>query len=285
MNASINKKYADLHVHTIYSDGMYSPEGVVKTALNKGLKAISVTDHDGVEGVGPTIEAALGTGLEIIPGIEVSTVIEKNEIHLLGYFIDWQNVSFIEKLDKMKENRVSRIREMIRLLREKDMEISEEKVLNMSLGGTIGRLHLAHVMLESGLVKTINEAFWRYIGNGKSCFVGHKRFEFTDAINMIKEFGGVPVLAHPASSAIDKHIPELISAGLRGIEVYHTRHSSGDSRRYLQLVEENALIITGGSDCHGLKKDAPLMGKVSVSQEVVEALRAESEKIRNEKNG
>ncbi|MBU0570862.1 MAG: PHP domain-containing protein [Candidatus Omnitrophica bacterium] len=285
MNAAINKGYADLHVHTVYSDGMYSPRGVVKTAIGLGLGAISITDHDSIEGVAPVIEAAAGTSLEIIPGVEISTVIGEREIHLLGYFIDREDIPFVERLNKRKESRVGRMTEMIRLLREKGIEVSEDEVMDTSFGGTIGRLHLAHVMVESGLVKTTGEAFGRYIGNGRPCFVSHERFEFRDAILAIKKAGGVPVLAHPGSSGVDEHIPDLISAGLRGIEVYHTRHSAGASDKYLRLVLKNSLIATGGSDCHGLKQDGLLMGKVRVSRDVVETLRAESEKIRNEKNG
>jgi len=281
MNKAPGNKHADLHVHTNYSDGMYSPAQVVETAISLDLDIIAITDHDSVEGVGPAIEAADGTELEVIPGIELSAAAGSKEIHLLGYFINWEDPVLLEKLEKMKTNREKRINEMVSLLREKGMDISDEVITEMSCEGTIGRLHLAQAMVISGLVKNTNEAFLRYIGSGGPCFVGHRRLEFYDAIKIIKKAGGVPVLAHPGSSGVDEFIPEFISAGLRGIEVHHTKHSASENERYMQLVRENSLIATGGSDCHGLKKGQVLMGKVRVEDAIVEELRAESEKIRS----
>jgi len=278
---SDNKEnFADLHVHTIYSDGMFMPEEAVEAAVGLGLKAIAITDHDCIEGITPTIEAAKNTDLEIIPGVEISAYVKDVEIHLLGYFLDWKKPSLVERLNRMKNNRRKRMLKMIQRLQEQGLEISEEDVFETDLRGTVGRLHLAHVMMEKGLVSSTKEAFGRYIGEGKSCCVQHKRLDHTEAIDMVVRAGGVPVLGHPGVSGVDKYIPELVSAGIKGLEVYHTDHSSADTDRYLKLAEKYSLLVTGGSDCHGLKKGSILMGRVRVSRDTVEKIRKESEKIR-----
>ncbi len=278
---SYNKgNFADLHVHTIFSDGMFLPEEAVKTAVGLGLKAIAITDHDCIEGITPAMEAAKNTDLEIIPGIEISAYVEDTEIHLLGYFLDWQEPSLVERLNRMKENRRKRMMKMIQRLQEQGLDISEQDVFEIDLRGTVGRLHLAHVMMEKGFISSTKEAFGKYIGGGKPCFVQHKRLDCTEAINMVIKAGGVPVLAHPGVSGVDKYIPVLVEAGIKGLEVYHTDHSSADNDRYLKLTEKYSLLVTGGSDCHGMKKGSILMGRVRVSRDTVAKIRKESEKIR-----
>jgi transcription antitermination factor NusB len=273
---------ADLHVHTTFSDGMFSPGEVVKTANGLGLSAIAVTDHDCVEGISPTMEAASGTGLEVIPGVEISAAIADREIHILGYFIDWNSASLRDKLEVLKKNRVKRMSKMVQLLAEKGIALDENEVLRMAIDGTVGRVHLASVMKDKGIVKDMDEAFRKYIGDRGCCFVRHERLEYTLAIKMIRDAGGVPVLGHPGLSKVDAHIHDIISAGIRGIEVYHTNHTDADKMKYSKLVEEKGLIATGGSDCHGMKKGKILMGDVRVGRDTVEILRKEAEKIRNE---
>jgi len=272
--------FADLHVHTNYSDGTFSPEKVVETALGLGLKVIAITDHDCVEGVTPSIEAASGKDLEVIPGIEISAAIGDKEIHVLGYFIDWHEPSLVNKLEVMKENRKNRMVRMVELLQGEGLDIDKEEVFSTVAEGTIGRPHIAHVLKAKGLVHTIQEAFNRYLADGRSCFVKHVRLEYYEAIEMILKSGGVPVIGHPGISNIEEYMPDIISAGIKGIEVFHADHAASDSDRYLRMAQENSLIVTGGSDCHGSKKGKVLMGSVSVGPDVVEALRAESAKIR-----
>jgi predicted metal-dependent phosphoesterase TrpH len=273
----------DLHVHTYFSDGLLSPEEVVKKALGMELKAVSITDHDSVEGVFPAIRAAEGTALEIVPGIEISASMKAREVHILGYFIDWKDEDLVKALDVMREKRIERLRKMVQLLQGKGMDISAEEVMATSPKGTIGRLQLARVMINKGLAKDMRTAFDRYIGNGRPCHVGHEYLDYKKAIRMIREAGGVPVLAHPGTMGDDEDIPLYVEAGLRGLEAYHTKHWPATANRYAEMASKYDLLITGGSDCHGTWEENMLMGTVGVGYETVEKLREEARNIRDEK--
>ncbi|MDP8257972.1 MAG: PHP domain-containing protein [Candidatus Aadella gelida] len=272
-----NNNFADLHVHTDYSDGIFSPKEVVDEALKASLGAVAITDHDSVDAIGPCIEAGLGSELEIIPAIELSASNGEKEIHILGYFVDWQDPEFLDMLHGMKTSRRKRMGEMIELLSKKGIEIPAGRMLGPESRGSVGRLHLARVMEEEKLVRNIYEAFEKHIGDGKDCHVKHEQLDYNEAISWIDRVGGVAVLAHPGASRADKDIPLYVKAGLKGIEVYHTKHRAADNERYLKIAEENGLLATGGSDCHGGKKNGTiLLGKVRVSRDIVESLREES---------
>jgi predicted metal-dependent phosphoesterase TrpH len=283
MGIKRSEEFVDLHVHTHYSDGTFSPEEVVQKAIQLNLKAVAITDHDCIDGIAPSIVSAENTGLEVIPGIEISAAKEDDEIHILGYFIDWHNSSLEGLLRKMQASRVERMRKMVRRLREEGLDVDIDKVLSSISTGAIGRLHLARVMHENGFVGDTKEAFDRYIGDGKPCHVRHERLDYKKAISAIIQAGGVPVLAHPGMMGRDEYIPDYIKAGLRGIEVYHSEHKMPTNNKYLKIAQENGLIVTGGSDCHGMKKGRVLIGKVKVGYDVVEKLREEAEKIRKSK--
>jgi predicted metal-dependent phosphoesterase TrpH len=281
IEAGSDKGLVDLHVHTMYSDGTYTPEEVIQKAAELNLKAVAITDHDCVDGISPAIDASKGTGIEVVPGIEISAVKDDVEIHVLGYFIDWQSAPLTELLNKIRVNRVERMRKMVGLLRDAGMDINVDKVFESAPEGTIGRLHLARIMDEEGLVSDTKEAFDKYIGNGKPCHVPHERLDYTRAIDIIKKAGGVPVLAHPGTMGEDEFLPDYVKAGMRGIEVYHSDHETPESEKYLKKAREFGLIVTGGSDCHGTRKGKVLIGKVMLGYEVVEELREEAKKIRN----
>jgi 3',5'-nucleoside bisphosphate phosphatase len=274
---------ADLHVHTTFSDGMLTPAQVVDLALGMGMSAIAITDHDCIEGIAPAMDAARGTDLEIVPGVEISAAIREDEIHILGYFVDWRKGPLEETLQKVKINRVKRMEKIIALLGESGIRVDEDKVFGTMPEGTVGRLHLARIMVEGGLVRNVKEAFDRYIGDGKPCGVRHDRIDFTRAINIIRDSGGVPVIAHPATMGKDEYLPDYVRAGIRGMEAFHIKHRKSVNKKYLDLAERYDLIVTGGSDCHGMGPDKILLGKVTVGREVVEKLREESEKIRGGK--
>lgn len=282
-----NVKYcADLHLHTIYSDGISTPAEVVKRADLHGLNAIAITDHDCVEGIDEAMEEAREFGIEIIPGIELSSVCVDKEVHILAYFLDRHSKTLAKKFEELKKERVNRVVKMIDLLAERGMHIDKNELINEIKDGTIGRPHLARKMVEKGYVPNTKEAFKKYLANDKSCFVPHKRFEYHEAINMLEDAGGVTVLAHPALYGLDEIIPRLVEAGLKGIEVYHTDHTRRDSEKYLNIAREFSIIATGGSDCHGGGKGTGkiLMGKVKVGRDVVEELRRESSRIINHRH-
>ncbi len=264
-------RYADLHVHTFYSDSTLSPEEVVSCAKEKGLDAIAICDHDSIDGIDPCREAGERLGVEVIPAIELTAEKVDAEVHLLGYFIDWRNEAFQRKLKEIQASRVKRIYKMVEKLKEENVEVDPADVFKLAGKGSVGRLHLAQAMLGAGKIKTLREAFDRYIGFLKSCYIPNIKFSPKDAIALILGVGGVPVLAHPYTMDKDEYIEEFAGYGLRGIEVYHTDHSPKTRTRYEEMARRLNLIITGGSDCHGMNKGRVLMGSVKVPYEIVEA--------------
>jgi 3',5'-nucleoside bisphosphate phosphatase len=276
-------KFADLHVHTFYSDSTFSPEEVVACAVDKGLNAIAICDHDSIDGIVPCAEIGGRMGLEIIPGIELTVERSDVEIHILGYFMDYTSEPFRKRLKEIQEARIGRIHKMVEKLNAEGVSVKAEDVFSSAGRGTVGRLHLARAILKAGKLKTFKEIFDKYIGFKKSCYVSSIRFTPKEAIEALLEIGGVPVLAHPYVMGSDDCIPELVGYGLRGIEVYHTDHKPGVVKHYEALAKEHGLIATGGSDCHGLGKGRVLLGAVRVPYTTVEALREESESIRHER--
>lgn len=273
-------RYADLHVHTFYSDSTFSPEEVVSCAREKDLAGIAICDHDSTEGIEPCRRAAEGLGLEIIAGVEMTAEKPATELHILGYFIDCAPAWFQARLKAIRDSRVERVYRMTEKLAAYNIKVDPKKVFALAGKGSVGRLHMAKALVDAGQVRSIQEAFDKYIGFGKPCYVQHDRFTPQEAIETILKVNGVPVLAHPDVSNAAPYIEELIGYGLRGIEAYHTDHNNRTTKRYLALAEQHGLLVTGGSDCHGLGKGKVLMGGVKVPYEVVENLRAEAEKIR-----
>ncbi len=274
------KKIADLHVHTQYSDSTLSPREVVDVAHKKGFAAISITDHDCIDGIAPSIEHAKKYNIEIIPGVELTAEKDDLELHILGYFIDYKAEWFAKKLVEIRTRRVNRIYEMVEKLKSFGIKINPEKVFSLSGPGAVGRLHLAIVLYNEGVTASIREAFQKYISDHAPCYV--KKFKLTpkEAIDMILKLGGVPVLAHPHTLMRDDLIPDLVEQGIRGIEVYHLEHAYNVTLHYEDIAFEHNLVQTGGSDCHGMGKGAILIGRVKVPYCVVETWRKEAKKIR-----
>jgi len=275
-------KFADLHVHTFYSDSTFSPEEVVTWAAKKGLSAVAICDHDSVDGIEPCKTSGKAVDVEIIPGIELTVEKSDVEIHILGYFFDYTAQWLKDKLKEMQEGRIDRIYKMVEKLNAEGVDVKAEDVFRLSGEGSVGRLHLAQAMLATGKVKTFKEVFNKYIGFQKSCYVSNVRFTPKEALDVLLRAGGVPVLAHPGIMNRDEYIPELIEYGLRGIEVYHTDHKPSVVKHYEELAGQYGLLMTGGSDCHGLGKGRVLLGGVRVPYELVEKLREESEHIKHE---
>lgn len=275
-------KYADLHVHTFYSDSTFSPEEVVACARAKALAAIAICDHDCIDGIEPSAKIGARLGVEVIPGVELTVEKADAEIHILGYFIDWRNHLFQKRMKEIQKFRVDRINKMVEKMKGGGIEIDPELVFRMAGRGSVGRLHLARAMLKDGKVKSTKEAFEKYIGFSKPYYVSKIKISPQEAIDLIKKAGGVPVLAHPRLIGNDEYIPELARYGLRGIEVYHTDHKAGDIKRYEAMAGQYGLLMTGGSDCHGMGKGRVMLGGVRVPYDLVEKLKNESEKIGRE---
>lgn len=268
-----DEKYADLHIHTNHSDSTLSPEEVVANADEKGLSGIAICDHDSIDGVEPCRLKAEALGIEVIPGIEITTEIEDAEIHILGYFVDTKAGWFKDQLIKMREARIVRVRKMAELLNNAGIDVNVEDVFKFAGRGTVGRLHLAQAMLKTGKVNGFRDAFSNYIGFAKPCYVPHAKFSPKDAVEFLIQAGGVPVLAHPGTMNKDEYIQELVGFGLKGIEVYHTDHRAATVKKYKDIAEAQGLLMTGGSDCHGMGKGRILIGTVRVPYELVERLR------------
>jgi len=256
----------DLHVHTTFSDGLLTPQQVVKKAFKLNLQVIAITDHDTVDGVLPAlIEAKNYKRPEVIPGIELSTHWNDQEVHILGYYIDFEDINLKKQLLDLQQNRIKRLEIILAKLNDVDVQINYEDVFKYSRGTSVGRPHVALALIEKGYVSSIKEAFEKYLGKGRPAYVPRKKLTPFDAIKIIKKSNGIPVLAHPGLLENDSIISELISDGIMGIEVIHKDHSQGDTAYYTKLALENNLLLTGGSDSHG--EDPLLLGTLNVPLE------------------
>ncbi len=266
----------DLHIHSTASDGVFTPSEIVRMALERGLAVIALTDHDTLGGVAEAQQAAFGTGLEVIAGVEVNSEGEWGDLHFLGYYVDPENGPLRERLRAMRNARLERARKMVERLREMGMVLGWEEVRALAGGNSVGRPHVARALLNRGYVKTLQEAFDRFIGNDGPAYVPRPRLTPPEVIQAIIGAGGVPVIAHPAHSgpAAVKRIPEFVGYGLHGVEVYYPHHSPEEIEVLLGLCRKYGLLVTGGSDFHGpgVGEGAPL-GLVHVPLECVERLR------------
>ncbi len=268
------ERYVDLHVHTNYSDGSFSPEEVVRHAKRLGFSAIAIADHDEVGGVTEAAWFSRSHALEIVPSVELTTAFNGKEIHLLGHLVDPNNRELRERLKEFRYHRFKRMQKMIDKLCDLGLQVSMQSVRTLAGHGSLGRLHLARIMFQEKLVETVQQAFDSYIGIGKKAYAKRPRIEIEEAIELINSAGGAPILAHPKLARVDDKIPELARLGLRGLEAYYTWHTPEETEKYLALAAAHDLFVTGGSDCHGVIKDKMLLGLVKLPYERLEALRA-----------
>lgn len=272
-------KYADLHIHTNVSDGEYSPQFVVGAAIAQGFSAISITDHDTLDGLEAALKATKGQ-IEVIPGVEISTVHEGKEIHILGYLFDINDRNLIEKLAEMEKARQNRIKKIVDRLNELGFKISFEQVRAVSGTGAIGRPHVAKVLLEKGYVKSIKEAFTKLLSPGCPGYISRYKITPQEAIKLLLNAGGIPVLAHPGVNPDNDLIPYLKEMGLQGIEVWHPEHNYQAVEMYLKLASEYNLVPTGGSDWHGNNKDLPFnLGSIKVDYYFVKRLKERKKEL------
>jgi predicted metal-dependent phosphoesterase TrpH len=272
-------KFADLHLHTIFSDGTYTPEELISESVKCGLSAIAVVDHDTVRGIKLSIESAEKNGIEVLAGIELTAEYDDIEVHILGYFFDYQDKGLIAKLEALKKNRIERVYKIIEKLEEIDITLDPKIVFDIAAGGTVGRLHIARALVKEGLVSSVFEAFRKYIGDKCPAYILGFRFSPDEAIRLIKDVGGIPVLAHPYSLNDDELVTKLIDCGIMGLEVYYPEHSQSMVNFYLNLAKKHNLLVTGGSDCHGNAKPKIMIGSIKIPYELVEKLKEAKDKL------
>jgi hypothetical protein len=267
-----DRKKIDLHMHTTASDGTSSPEELVKTCSELGLETIAVTDHDNTTAVETVKKAAEEYNLEVVSGIEISTYRGEAEYHILGYFIDLENDSLLGLTEAILQSRVDRTHEMIEKLTEMGYPLEFSDVKKFASGVSLGRPHVARALMEKGYVDSINQAFTdEFIGGGGRAYVEKKKVLPVEAITVILKAGGVPVIAHPNlinhGKPLDKkEIARLKDVGLKGVEVYQTKHDKKTTERYKKIAKELDLLITGGSDYHGDNSPGILPGDKGISK-------------------
>jgi predicted metal-dependent phosphoesterase TrpH len=253
--------YIDLHLHTTASDGVMSPSEIVGYAKYKGLQAIAITDHDTIEGLKEGLSEGKRIGFEVIPGIEISAEYSPGSMHLLGFLLDIDHPLLNEKLRYLQKARAERNPKIVENLNRLGIEITYEEVLKASGGGQVGRPHFAQVLLEKSYVRSYQEAFERFLKKGAPAYVDKFRFSAKEAIHFINEAAGIAVLAHPNTLGTNKYseledlILQLVKIGLKGIEVYYPEHSALEVAQYKALAERHGLLMTGGTDYHGIDKN------------------------------
>ncbi|TYP54323.1 PHP domain-containing protein [Thermosediminibacter litoriperuensis] len=246
----------DLHLHTTFSDGTLTPEQVVDKAYSLNLRAIAITDHDTVDGIVPAMERAKKYPLlEVVPGIEINTYYIEEEVHVLGYYIDYRGNTLKSTLDALQKERIERIKKIIEKLRELGIEITFEEVEAKASGSSIGRPHVARTLIDKKIVSSVDEAFALYLDQGKPAYVPRQKLTPYSAVDLIKKCGGIAVIAHPGMLKNQDIVKSLINYGIQGIEVYHKEHDDERVKYYKNIAMKYGLLMTGGSDCHG----APLL--------------------------
>jgi predicted metal-dependent phosphoesterase TrpH len=273
----------DLHLHSTRSDGSSTPEEVVQRAAGLDLKIISLTDHDSVSGVSGAQEAGEALGVQVVPGAELSAQHDGRDVHILAYFVDHTSESLIHSLAQYQDERRNRAERIVKKLNRLGVKVTFEQVLAKADGASIGRPHIADVLVEEGVCFSPNEAFYKYLGYGKAAYEDKYMMSPSEAVEVIHEAGGVAVLAHPVLYQSDTLLPGLVEEGLDGIEVWHIKHKAEDSRRYSVFAEEHGLLQSGGSDCHGDARGDAIMGKVHVPVSVYQDLKAGRDQFFSEK--
>lgn len=268
---------ADLHLHTVASDGTFTPGTVVEIAHRLGITTVSITDHDTVDALEEGSRKAFSLGIEFIHGVELSSVYEETDVHILGYFIDWKNRELKNYLGELKKKRLDRAEKMVELLKDHGFEIAFEEVLKEANNykGVVGRSHIARTLVKKGLIHSVEEAFERYIGRGGTCYVAHTLQTPFEVIDNVRQFKGIPVLAHPGLLKDETLIYRLRDAGLLGIEVFHPNHTHYDAEIFLELAKELGLLVSGGSDCHGIGSEMGMrIGSVILEDKYLRKLKS-----------
>jgi len=278
----LQEKMIDLHTHSTESDGTFTPEGLMRHAKESGLSAIALTDHDAVSGIQKAQPVAKELGLELVPGIELSTDYEGQEIHILGYYIDVEHPEFLKKLKEFVDCRDSRNEKMAILLQQEGFPVTMEELTRENPGSVITRAHFARYLVEHGLVKNRETVFQKYLGDGCKCYVPREKITPFEAIRLIQMGGGMaffahPVLCHMNHGRLRAFTQSLKDAGLAGIEAIYSMNGPGDERNLRKLAEDLGLMVSGGSDFHGNNKPQIQLGvgkgNLRIHYEVLETIK------------
>jgi predicted metal-dependent phosphoesterase TrpH len=262
----------DLHTHTTFSDGFYSPEELIKKAKKADIDILGICDHDNIAAIKQAIEIGKEIGVDVIPGLEISSDIKDREIHILGYFYEPDNSELERYLVFFREERLRRAERIVTKLKSLGLYLSINDVLDKAKNSAVGRPHIAQAMLEKGLVSSYYEAFNKYIGNGGPAYEKKVHLSPQSALKIISDAGGLSFIAHPGFMP-ESLLMELITCGIDGIEVIHPSHSQQQIRFYRGIVNEYFLLESGGSDFHGGKReDDNNFGKYFVNASIVEAM-------------
>ncbi|MBA7634110.1 3',5'-nucleoside bisphosphate phosphatase [subsurface metagenome] len=265
----------DLHIHSTASDGHLSPAEIIHHAAERGLSVIALTDHDSVDGITSALAAAKAfPKLKVIPGVEISTEIAQGDVHVLGYFIDYTDRELQVKLAGLRDSRLKRAKGMLAKLKNLGIHIDWERVREIAGTGSIGRPHIAQIMLEKGYITSLKEAFDKYIGRGGPAYVEREKMTPAEAVELILKANGLPVLAHPfTANNPERLIVELMASGLIGIEAYYKDYTADKISSLVSLADKYGLIATGGSDYHGLDiANETMIGGVDIPMEAAEQL-------------
>ena len=274
-------QYVDLHVHSDKSDGSYSPSDLVSYAIQKGLTAFALTDHDTVDGIDEAIKAAQNTSVTVIPGIELSTEYQGKDIHIVGLMIDKEEPDFRNKIQEFVDSRILRNQKMCQKLTEHGAPVTYEELMDTFPGAVITRAHFSRILLEKGYVKSLKEAFERYVGDHAPCFLPREKITPEDAVKLILSAKGIPVLAHPLQYGMGKErlqilIDRLKEAGLQALEAIYCTYTPSEENQMRALALANHLLISGGSDFHGTAKPGLDLGtgygKLYIPKEVLDTL-------------
>ncbi|HEY3864113.1 MAG TPA: PHP domain-containing protein [Verrucomicrobiae bacterium] len=252
--------FADLHLHTLFSDGTFTPEELAQRGAKLGLAAMALTDHDTVEGCERMAAACQPLGVEFVPGTELTAEFEGYEVHLLGFFLDVRQPKLLGEIKKFQTVRQQRIHEMVAKLNELGVPLRAESVFELANCQSPGRPHVGRALAQQGLCGSMDEAFERFLKKGRPAWVPKYKMSALDAVNLVHQAGGLAVLAHPGLNHCDHIIPQLAADGLDGLECFHSRHSPTQSTHYIAMASRLNLAVSGGSDCHGFSKAKPLIG-------------------------
>lgn len=263
---------ADLHVHSRASDGTLTADALVELALAEGVSVLAIADHDTVDAVAAALHAAEGTSLQVIPAVELSALGPADEdIHILGYFVDHESSALLDHLARQRDARIRRAAVMVEALAAAGYMVDLDEIEQAAAGGAIGRSHIARALVGAGHAGDVAGAFDTLIGRGRRFYVPKAANDAARVIAVIKDAGGLAVVAHPGVSGLDDLLDELVASGLDGVEAYHADHSLEQQTHYAAIAKRLGVLATGGSDYHGPGAPNPLLGSVAIPEEDVAA--------------